>query len=182
LFIIPIEYKNVPQNWHIDEPRLTEAKVILQGPQQAFYLLDERSLKLSLNLSPIAEKKHEFVLAKDMVNAPSNLSVTEIRPTTTYIYATKLISWTLPVKIRTQNSLPKNISLQKISITAARVRVLVDSRVNPEKIEIETEPVDLQKIFFTRALDTKIVLPDGVYFPEGKPQNTRVIIKVKQKP
>ncbi|MGA2526050.1 MAG: diadenylate cyclase [Smithellaceae bacterium] len=181
-FIIPLEYKNVPQNWHIDEPRLTEAKVILQGPQQAFYLLDERSLKLSLDLSPIAEKKHEFILAKDMVNAPSNLSVTEIRPTTTYIYATKLISWTLSVKIRTQNSLPKNISLQKISITPARVRVLVDSRVNPEKIEIETEPVDLQKIFFTTTLDTKIVLPAGVYFPEGKPQNTRVIIRVKQKP
>jgi YbbR domain-containing protein len=59
---------------------------------------------------------------------------------------------------------------------------LVDSRVNPEKIEIETEPVDLQKIFFTTTLDTKIVLPAGVYFPEGKPQNTRVIIRVKQKP
>jgi uncharacterized protein (TIGR00159 family) len=178
-FIIPIEYKNVPQNWHIDEPRLTEAKVILQGPQQAFYLLDEHSLKLSLDLSPIAQKKHEFVLAKDMVNAPSNLSVTEIRPATTYIYATKLISWTLPVKIRTQNFLPKNISLQRISITPARVRILIDSRVNPEKIEIETEPVDLQKIFFTTTLDTKIVLPAGVYFPEGKSPNTRVIIRVK---
>ncbi len=178
-FIIPIEYKNVPQNWHIDEPRLTEAKVILQGPQQAFYLLDERSLKLSLDLSPIAEKKREFVLAKDMVNAPSNLSVTEIRPTITHIYATKLISWTLPVKISTQNFLPKNLSLQRISITPAKVRVLVDSRVNPEKIEIETEPVDLQKIFFTTTLDTKIVLPAGIYFPAGKSQNTRVIIRVK---
>ncbi len=178
-FIIPIEYKNVPQNWHIDEPRLTEAKVILQGPQQAFYLLGERSLKLSLDLSPIAEKKHEFILAKEMVNAPSNLSVTEIRPATIYIYATKLISWILPVKINTQNSLPKNLSLQRISITPARVRVLIDSRVNPEKIEIETEPIDLQKIFFTTTLDTKIVLPTGVYFPEGKSPNTRVIIRVK---
>lgn len=178
-FIIPIEYKNVPQNWHIDEPRLTEAKVILQGPQQAFYLLNERSLKLSLDLSPVVEKKHEFVLAKDMVNAPSNLSVTEIRPATIYIYATKLIPWTLPVKINTQNSLPKNLSLQRINITPAKVRVLVDSRVNPKKIEIETEPVDLQKIFFTTTLDTKIVLPAGVYFPEGKLQKPLVIIRVK---
>ena len=56
-FIIPIEYKNVPQNWQIDEPQVTEAKVILQGPQQAFRLLDERSLKLSLDLSTVIRKK-----------------------------------------------------------------------------------------------------------------------------
>ena len=56
-FIIPIEYKNVPQNWQIDEPQVNEAKVILQGPQQAFRLLDERSLKLSLDLSTFSRKK-----------------------------------------------------------------------------------------------------------------------------
>lgn len=180
-FIIPIEYKNVPQNWHIDEPRLTEAKIILQGPQQAFYLLDERSLKLSLDLSVIKDKKHEFVLSKDMVNAPSNLIVAEIKPATIYIYASKLITWTLPIKVNTQNHLPENISLQRISLTPTKVRVLLDPRVNPEKIKIETEPIDLQKIFFTTTIETNIILPADVYFPEGKPQTTRVIIKVKKK-
>ena len=180
-FIIPIEYKNVPQNWHIDEPRLTEAKIILQGPQQAFYLLDERSLKLSLDLSAIADKKHEFVFSKDMVNAPSNLAVTEIKPATTYIYANKLIARTLPVKVNTQNHLPENISLQRIGLTPVKVRVLLDSRVNPEKIKIETEPIDLQKILFTTTIEAKIILPAGVYFPEEKEQTTRVIIKVKRK-
>ena len=37
-FIVPIEYKNVPQNWQIDEPQVTETKVMLQGPEQAFRL------------------------------------------------------------------------------------------------------------------------------------------------
>ena len=180
-FIIPIEYKNVPQNWRIDEPQVTEAKVILQGPQQAYNLLDERSLKLSLDLSPLAGEKHEYALTKDVVKAPSNLTITEIRPAKIYIYAFKLIARNLPVNINTQNVLHSNLSLQKISVFPSYVRVLVDSRMGQEQIKIETEPIDLQKIFYTTSLDTKIVLPAGVSFPEGKSPTARVTIRVKKK-
>ena len=179
-FIIPIEYKNVPQAWQIDEPQVTEAKVILQGPQQAFRLLDERSLKLSLDLSTI-EKKSEITLNKDMVNAPSNLPVADIIPAKIHVYASKLIYRTFPVTIKTQNALAEHLSLQRISITPSKVWVLISSNMKPEQIKIETEPIDLQKIFFTTTLDTKIVLPPGVSFPDGKSPNARVIIKVKKK-
>jgi YbbR domain-containing protein len=180
-FIIPIEYKNVPKNWQIDEPQVTEAKVILQGPDQAFRLLDERSLKLSLDLSADIEKKREFNLNKDMVNAPSNLSVADIIPPKIHVYASKSIVWTFPVNIKTQNSLEEHLSLQKISVTPSKVRVLMGSRINPEQIKIETEPIDLQKIFFTTTLDTKIVLPSGVSFPDGTSSAASVNIKVKKK-
>jgi diadenylate cyclase len=180
-FIIPIEYKNVPPNWKIDEPQITDAKIIFQGPAQAFQLLDERSLKLSLNLSPIAERKREFTLAKDMVNAPSNLTIAEIIPGKIRVYASKLISYTLPVNIITQNSLPGNLSLQKIVITPSTIKVLVDSHLRPDQIKIETEPIDLQKISSTTSVAVKIILPIGVSFPEGKAATGRVVIKVKKK-
>jgi uncharacterized protein (TIGR00159 family) len=180
-FVIPIEYKNVPKNWQIDEPQVTEAKVILQGPDQAFRLLDERSLKVSLDLSADIEKKREFTLKKDMVNAPSNLPVADIIPARIHVYASKSITWTFPVNINTQNSLAEHLSLQKISVTPSKIRVLMGSRINPEQIRIETEPVDLQKIFFTTTLDTKIVLPAGVSFPDGTSSSASVIIKVKKK-
>jgi YbbR domain-containing protein len=171
----------VPSNWRIEEPRLTEAKVILQGPQQAFYLLDERSLKLSLDLASVSATKQEFILSKDMVNAPSNLSVTEIKPAKTYIYASRLIAGSFPVQVTTQNSLPKNLSLQRITISPYKIRALYDSRLNPDNIRLQTEPIDLQKITATSTLDTKLVLPAGVYLPDGKPPALWVIIRVKEK-
>ncbi len=180
-FIIPIEYKNVPQNWRIDEPQVTETKVILQGPQQAFRLLDEHSLKLSLDLSNVIEKKHEFTLSKDMVNAPSNLPVADIVPAKIHVYASKFINWTFPVIIKTQNSLAEHLFLQRMSITPSKVRVLINSNIKSEQIKIETEPIDLQKIFFTTTLDTKIVLPAGVSFPDGKSPDFRVMVKVQKK-
>jgi len=180
-FIIPIEYKNVPQNWQIDEPQVTETKIILQGPQQAFRLLDERALKLSLDLSHVTEKKREFNLTAGMVNAPSSLAVADIVPSKIHVYASKSVSWSFPVRINTQNTLPGNLALQKISVTPSKVRVLIGSQAKPEEIKIETEPIDLQKIFFTTTLDTKIVLPAGVAFPDGQSSTARVLIKVKSK-
>jgi diadenylate cyclase len=180
-FIVPIEYKNVPQSWQIDEPQVTETKVILQGPEQAFRLLDERALKLSLDLSAVMDKKREFNLTADMINAPSNMAIADIVPSKIHVYASKSIPWSLPVNINTQNSLAENLSLQKISVTPSKVRVLISSQAKPEEIKIETEPIDLQKIFFTTTLNAKIILPAGVSFPEGKSPNASVLIKVKNK-
>jgi uncharacterized protein (TIGR00159 family) len=180
-FIVPIEYKNVPQNWQIDEPQVTETKVILQGPEQAYRLLDERALKLSLDLSAVTDKKREFNLTSNMVNAPSSLTVADIVPAKIHVYASKSIFWNFPVNINTQNSLPGNLSLQKISVTPSKVRVLIGSQAKPEEIKIETESIDLQKIFFTSTRDTKIILPAGVSFPDGQSPTARVLIKVKNK-
>jgi len=180
-FIVPIEYKNIPRSWQIDEPQVNETKIILQGPQQAFRLLDERSLKVSLDLSAVMDKKREFNLTSDMVNAPSSLTIADIVPAKIHVYASKSIPWTFPVHINTQNSLPEKISLQKINATPSRVHVLIGSQAKPEQIKIETEPIDLQKIFFTTTLDTKILLPNGVSFPDGQSPTVRVWIKVKNK-
>jgi uncharacterized protein (TIGR00159 family) len=180
-FIVPIEYKNVPQNWQIDEPQVNETKIMLQGPQQAFRLLDERSLKVSLDLSAVMDKKREFNLTSDMVNAPSSLTIADIVPAKIHVYASQSIPWTFPVQVNTQNSLSEHLALQRMSVTPSKVHVLIGSQVKPEQIKIETEPIDLQKIFFTTTLDTKIVLPTGVSFPDGKSPTASVIIKVKKK-
>jgi diadenylate cyclase len=180
-FLIPIEYKNVPQNWQIDEPQITETKVMLQGPEQAFRLLDEHSLKLSLDLSTVMDKRREFNLTADMINVPSSLAVTDIIPSKIRVYASKYIPWTFPVYINTQNSLAKNLSLQKIGVVPSKVRVLISSQVKPEQIKIETEPIDLQKLFFTTTIDTKVMLPAGVSFPDGKSPVVSVLIKVKNR-
>ncbi len=180
-YIIPIDYKNIPSQWKIDEPQVAEVKVILQGPAQAFQLFDERSLKLSLDLSSLAEKKREFALAKDMLNTPSSLSVTEITPARIRVYASKLLSYTLPVNIITRSSLPNDVSLQKITLTPSTVKVLIDSRLRHEQIRIETEPIDLQRITTTTTVNTKVVLPVGVSFPDGKVPYISAVIKVKKK-
>lgn len=179
--IVPIEYKNIPKNWQIGETQVTDAKIILKGPEQAFRLLDERSLKLSLDLSGVVDRKQDFYLTANMINVPSRLTVADIIPSKIHIPASKQIIWTFPVRISTENALAQNLLLQKMSVMPSTVRVLISAQADPEKIKVETEPVDLQKILSTTTIDTKIVLPLGASFPEGQSPAARVQIKVKQK-
>lgn len=181
-FIVPMEYKNIPLNWQIDKTQETDVRVVLKGPQQAFRLFDERSMKLSLDLSEVVDRKREFDLTADMINVPSSLTVSDIIPSKISVNASEKISWMFPVQINTHNSLPGNLSLQNMSVTPVKVRVLIGSHVNTAKTKIETEPIDLQKILFTTTVDTRIVLPIGVSFPEGQSSNARVLIKVKNRP
>jgi len=180
-FIVPIEYKNIPRNWQIEKTQTADIRVILKGPQQAFYLFDERTLKLSLDLSDVVNKKREYSLTGNMLNVPSSLSIVDIVPSKIYVNASEKIPWTFPVHVKTQNALSENLSLQKISVTPSKIRVLINAQDNPEFIRIETEPIDLAKIFFTTTVDTRLILPIGVSLPEGQSPNASVLIKVKNK-
>ena len=180
-FIVPIEYKNIPQSWQIDEPQLTEAKVVLQGPEQAFRLLDEKSLRLSLDLAPVAEKKREFILTKDMVSAPSSLSVADISPAKIRVYASKQVWATLAVHVATHNRLPDNLSLQKITLNPTTVRVMMDPRLKPEEIRLETESINLKNISSPVTMALKVAQAPGISFPDGKSPFVRVTIRVKKR-
>ncbi|MDI6743480.1 MAG: diadenylate cyclase [Smithella sp.] len=180
-FLVPIEYKNIPKNWQVDKTQETDVRVVLKGPQQAFRLFDERSMKLSLDLSEVVDRKREFNLTADMINVPSSLTVSDIIPSKISVNASEKIPWTFPIHIKSHNALPENLSLQKMSVTPAKVRVLIASQADPEKIRIETEPIDLQKILFTTTVDAKLVLPISVSFPDDQMPTAKVLIKVKKK-
>jgi diadenylate cyclase len=180
-FIIPIEYKNIPQNWKIDEPQVTEAKVIFQGPQQAFHLLNERSLTLSLDLSAIKDRKREYLLTKEMINAPSNLVITEISPAKIRVYASRLIAATIPISVVTTNSLPPNLYLQGISVTPASLHVMTDSRKDLMKAKLETEPIDLGKISSSTRMEVRVVQAACFSFAGGKVPTVQVFIRIKKK-
>ncbi|NLN38011.1 MAG: hypothetical protein GX155_00270 [Smithella sp.] len=180
-FIIPIEYKNIPQVWQIEEPQATEVKVILQGAEQAFRLLHEKSLRLSLDLSSISEKNREFMLTREMVNAPSNLTVAEISPAKVRVQASKLAWEALPVRLVTRNRLADDLVLQKIVLDPATIRVLADTRMKPGEIILETEPLDLQSISGSVTITLKLAVARGVTFPNGEPPQVRVNVRVKKK-
>jgi diadenylate cyclase len=180
-FLIPIEYKNIPQNWKIDEPQVTEVKVIFQGPQQAFRLLNERSLALSLDLAAIRDKKREYVLTKEMDNAPSNLLITEISPAKIRIYASRQIAATVPISVITTNSVPADLYLQRISVTPASTHVMMDSRMDAAQVKLKTEPIDLSKISSSTRMEVGVVPAAGVTFADGKIPTVRVFIRVKKK-
>ena len=177
-FTIPVEYLNVPPAWVIEEPKITEAKVMVAGPSQAFQLLNADALKISLNLSQIQEGRQEIALTKEMINTPSNLTVVGIKPSRITVNASRFIHASVPIEVVTENSPVAGITIQKITVTPSSIKILMPGKLYRDKMKIRTTPIDLRLITSTTTLAPKLIIPPEVHFEGGKEPTIKVIIKV----
>jgi len=179
-FTVPVEYINVPPEWIIEEPKITEAKVMLVGASQAFQLMNADTLKIALDLSQPQEGKQEITLTKEMIKAPSNLTIVGIKPNRIAVNASRFVSASIPVEVVTENALPAGLTIQKISVIPPYIRVLIPSKLYQSKIKIRTAPIDLKQITSTTTVIPKLIIPTEVHFEDkGKP-SVKVVIKVRR--
>ena len=180
-FNIPIEYVNVPSEWAIEEPKITEARVTLTGPSQAFQLLNTDTLKISLNLSQIQDAKQDVILTRDMIRTPSGISVVAIKPGKVAVTASKFIHTSIPIEVVTENSPEPGVAIQKITATPSSVKVLLPGKMHKSGIKIQTEPINLKSLNATHTFAPRLILPSEIQFERGKPPLIKVVVTVKKK-
>jgi uncharacterized protein (TIGR00159 family) len=180
-FVVPIEYRNLAPNWLIKEPKPKEAAVTFSGSGKAFDLLDHQSLKISLDLSKIAEGKHEIILSKELVRYPTGLSVVSISPRKIIFESVRLTSFALPIEVKTIGEPPQGIRIRRIQVLPSSVMVIASPEVKADKTKILTEAVDLQKISDSQTLIAKLVIPSDIRFYEGKPPDVRIVVEVEKR-
>ena len=181
-FMVPIEYRNAPAEWVLEEPKATEAKVMLMGHAQAFQLLNPQSLKISLDLAQFPPGKQEVTLTRDMVKTPSNLAVAGISPERITVVTSRLISMTVPIEVLTENNPPPGLAVQQIIATPAEARILIPRRLRGKRIRILTEPIDLAQLDVQKAFSPSLRYPPDIQFAKGKAPVVRVIVKTRQEP
>ncbi len=179
-FTVPVEYLNVPPEWVIEEPKITEAKVMVAGPSQAFQLLNVDTLKISLNLSQLQEGRQEIVLTKEMINTPSNLNVVGIKPNRITVNASRFIHASVPIEVVTENEPASGVIIQKITVTPSSIKVLMPGKLYRNKMKIQTTPIDLRQITSTTTLAPKLSIPPEVHFESGREPSIKVIIKIRK--
>jgi diadenylate cyclase len=178
-FIVPIQYLNVPVEWVLEEPKITEAKVMLTGPAQAFQLLHPDSLTISLDLKQLRPGAQEITLSRDMVKVPSNLVVSSITPERIRIITSRLLPLTVPVEVLTENAPPQGLTVQNITATPPEVKVLIPRRLRGKRIRVLTEPIDLSLLDVQKIFTPSLRYPPDIQFPGGKTPMIRVIVKTR---
>ncbi|HVO67854.1 MAG TPA: diadenylate cyclase [Syntrophales bacterium] len=179
-FTVPVEYLNVPAAWIIEEPKITEAKVMMAGPSQAFQLLNADTLKISLNLSQLQEGRQEIMLTKEMINTPSNLTVVGIKPSRITVNTSRFIRVTVPIEVVTENAPAAGVTIQKITVTPSSIKILIPSKLYRDKMKIQTAPIDLRQITSTTTLAPKLSVPPDVHFEGGSEPAVKVIVRAKK--
>jgi uncharacterized protein (TIGR00159 family) len=181
-FVVPIQYLNPPVEWVLEEPKVMEAKVTLTGAGQAFQLLHPDSLKISVDLKQLRSGAQEIALKREMVKVPSNLAVVGISPERITVIASRLLPLTVPIEVQTEGSPPRGLTIQKITVTPAEVKILIPRRLRGKRIRILTEPLDLALLDVQRVFTPALRYPQEVQFPGGKIPVIRVAVKTGTAP
>jgi diadenylate cyclase len=179
-FTVPIEYRNAPTEWVLEEPKATEAKVMLMGHAQAFQLLHPDELKISLDLGELQLGRQEVTLTHGMVKTPSDLAVAGINPEKITVVTSRLIYMTVPIEVLTENAPPQGFAVQKITAIPSEVRILIPRRLRGKQIRILTEPIDLALLDVQRAFTPSLRYPTDIQFAGGKTPVVRVVFKTRQ--
>jgi diadenylate cyclase len=80
VFLLPIEYRNLPAEIELPESVRTEARVTFSGTDRAFQFIAPGALKVSVDLSEATAGKDEFTLTDSNVRHPATLTVYRIEP------------------------------------------------------------------------------------------------------
>lgn len=79
-FSVPVEFRNVPEQWSVHELEPSEVRVTIAGPTNQFELLDPEQLRFSLPMEERLAGLHSIWLRDDELTLPSGLEVTAIEP------------------------------------------------------------------------------------------------------
>jgi uncharacterized protein (TIGR00159 family) len=178
-FTIPIEYINAPMELVMDEPRVSEANVMLMGRAQAFQLLNSEDMKISIDLEKIQPGRQQILLTRKMLKNAPNLNVTNINPERITLSTSRLLPVSVPIEVMTDNSPPPGIEVESISVTPKEARVVIPKGLRGKRVRIITEPIDLSQLDVQRAFTPSIRYPKDVHFVGGKTPVVRVVIKTK---
>jgi uncharacterized protein (TIGR00159 family) len=180
-FVVPIEYVNTPVEWVIEEPKVTEVKILLMGPTQAFQLLHPERMKVSVDVAQFRPGTQEITLTQDMIKTPSNLSVASISPGRIKVTTSRLLRLTVPIEVLTENNPPRQMSVQGITASPAEAQVLIPRRLRGKKIRVMTEPIDLSLLDVQSVFTPPLRYPPDIQFAGGKAPMVRVVVKTLKK-
>jgi diadenylate cyclase len=180
-YIIPIEYRKISQEWEIEESREKEATLTLMGSSQAFSLFDQKTLKISVDLSNLEEGKQVIPISEDMVNIPSNLTLVKVKPDKITIMAHRLYPRVTSIHPNITGELPHGFVLKDIKINPESVVVLAPYAFMGNKIFLATEPIDISHMSSVQVVETKIIYPARVRFKNNQPPIVRVVINVEKR-
>lgn len=175
-FDVPVEYRDVPPNWMIQEGPAT-AHVTLSGPDQAFRSVDPGQLAIAFSLAQPQDGENELTVDRSDLDLPEQLTLDRVDPRTVRVVARPLTSTVLPVHIPSQGRLPD--SLQLIALRAEPDSVTVLMPKGDTYKRVITEPVHLDSVRQTTALKRSLMLPDNVRLPDRKTAAVTVYVTVQ---
>jgi YbbR domain-containing protein len=177
---IPVEYRNVPSGWILDNTYPAEIKVTLSGPERSFNF-DQSILVASLDMNNVHEGKQSIPITEKQLNMPKSLNINSITPDEFSFRARKVDRVDLPVKVKTKGRLPAHFKLSEIKAVPSTISLIIPLSQKTQITEIVTEPLDLDPINQSTILRLNTVIPSGAQLIDQEHNSIRVSVTIDDK-
>lgn len=177
-FVVPVEYRNLPDTVDIDDAAPSEARLTLTGLERAFNLLVPSTLKVSLDLSTIEEGLQQIVIDESHVKLPSNLALFRSVPRVVSFGVHTWVRARVAVELRAVGRLPRELRQREIKVVPDTVQVLVWRSFKSSTTKIYTEPTDLSRLTAASGLKAKLIVPQHMRIESDQPTDVEVALDI----
>ena len=177
-YVRPIVSRNLPADWIIEGQKPKETTVTFVGSKQAFGLLNEDSLSVTLDMTGVKEGRQELPIENNNIQYPSNVKVVGINPNKIRFVAHMLTHFEAPIDVKLSGTLPKGLILRKVTVSPASVQLKAPKK-DIKNIKITTELINLREITATTKLEPQLTVPSKAQFVEGEQPSVEVTIEVE---
>ena len=177
-FVVPVEYRNLPDTMDIDDTAPTEARITLAGFERAFNLLAPSTLKVSLDLNNVEEGPQQIVIDESHVKLPSNLALFRSAPRIVEFGIHAWVRARVGIEPRTEGRLPRELRQAEIKVAPDTVQVLIWRSFKSSATKIYTEPIDLSRLSAASELKAKLVVPQQMRLDSDEPTEVKVKLDI----
>ena len=178
-FAVPVEFRNVPDEWALTRIEPVEVQVALSGTQQAFRSLDPARLVMSFDMEAAEEGDSVFAVGESHLQLPEGLRLYSAEPDSVRAGVRRLQRRWVPVRVQTSGALPD--SLELVALRAEPDSVLVTLLTGADLPDsIATEPLDLREVTGDTSLQQPLILPPQPNAAAEQTREVRVTLEVER--
>lgn len=145
-YAVPIELKNVPQGMVVTNDLPRSIDIRLSGPRALLGDLDERDVRISVDLSGLKPGLTTFSRLDDNLRLPVGIRATRITPSFVDVKLERIIDKTVPLRAHLVGELPRGYHLVAIDVRPEHVVVQGAEGEVVNVAEVMTERIDLGAI------------------------------------
>jgi len=159
-FLIPLDFRNLPQDMVIIGKPVNEVEVRVLASKKAISKLSPMQLSASIDLSMAKQGVNNFIIASRDIKTPKSAEIIKTNPSSILITLETVVTKLVPVKINLSGNPAGGFHVKDISIEPDSV-VLFGTRSKLNDINnIYTEPLDITGIKGNKTTMMHIQLAD----------------------
>lgn len=178
---VPIELRNVPANWIIEELTPNSLDVTVYGPERAFENFRSEDVKISIEMrDPQDGRQFIAVTPRHVLLPDDDLHVRDLSTNGIRLEAYHVETVRLPVEVPVVGKLPRGYELGQMRVLPAHALVRLASHRKPYVKSVPTSPVRLNSMTESTTLTLPLQIPDRAQLDPGSLPTVSVTIEIRR--